>query len=175
MAILAYGAAVNCLEAANGWGDDVFHYAVFGKRLRLLIETICKQPFCLYCVYYLCFVQWGGWEVMNKPDLQLINLLGYSCTCRYATFVGESIQRVGCVASFSGCHLAFCCLLHDKWLKAGGRRHAWEWGYWDCSWRVFRRVSHIPLFPDFLKVNCLIHYWEDLVKFYTINMNCWPR
>ena len=29
-------ALLNCLEAADGWADDVSHYAISEKRLRLL-------------------------------------------------------------------------------------------------------------------------------------------
>ena len=47
----------------------------------LCLETICKPPFCKYCVQYFCFVQWGGWEGMNKPDLQLNLYDLISCSC----------------------------------------------------------------------------------------------
>ena len=74
-------------------------------------------------------MQWGGWEGRNKPDLQL-NLYGLiSCSCwdtlvlhvGMQLFLGESNQRVDCVASFSGPHPAFCCLLYGgKGQKLGG-------------------------------------------------------
>ena len=59
---------------------------------------------------------------MNKPDLQLnlYDLISWSCWDTLVLhvgmqhFLGESNQRVDCVASFSGRHLGFCCLLYGK-------------------------------------------------------------
>ena len=78
---------------------------------------------------------------MIKPHLQL-NLYDklvaaagiYPCTSSvYTTFLGESIQRVDCVASFSGCHLNFCCLLNDKRQKTGQGVHRNEAAETVCS------------------------------------------
>ena len=63
-----------------------------------------------------------------KPDLQLNLYDLISCSCwdtlvlhvGMQLFPGESNQKVDCVASFSGPHLAFCCLLYGgKGQKAG--------------------------------------------------------
>ena len=67
---------------------------------------------------------------MNKRDLQLNLYDLISCSCwgtlvlrvGMQPFLGESIQRVDCVASFSGCHLAFRCLLY------GGKQQKARWG-----------------------------------------------
>ena len=74
-------------------------------------------------------------------------------------FLGESIQRVDCVASFSGCHLAFCCLLKqqsDRKLSGVcmGTRLLRLW----VAKEFAARQSHVALFPNLLKVNVLIVY-----------------
>ena len=46
-------------------------------------------------------------------------------------FLGESNQKVDCVASFSGPHLAFCCLLYGG--KAGWGVHGNEATETVCS------------------------------------------
>ena len=49
-------------------------------------------------------------------------------------FLGESNQKVDCVASFSGPHLAFCCLLYGgKGQKAGWGVHGNEATETVCS------------------------------------------
>ena len=53
---------------------------LFWKTARnSVLKLFVSNFFCLYCVYYLCFVQWGRWEVMNKPQL-----LWYSCVCNFS-------------------------------------------------------------------------------------------
>ena len=89
------------------------------KDLELLPFTICKIPFLSILCITILFCATGRWEGMNKSVLQLNLYDLISCSC-WDTLVlnvgmkpllGESNQRVDCVALFSGHHLAFCCLL----------------------------------------------------------------
>ena len=107
------------------------------KTAKTSVLKLFLSNLFVYTVFnILCFVQWGKWGISHTYSwicmTNKLQLLGCSCTsCVYATFLGECIQRVDCVASFSGCHLTFCCLLNGKATDSWVGR-AWKWSYWDC-------------------------------------------
>ena len=88
-------------------------------------------------------------------------------------FLGESNQRVDCVASFSGRHLAFCCLLYGKRQKAGRGMH---------GMRLLRlcvaeglqqgiKCSIVPR-PSQSQHSDYLQHGEGLGDFHMIDMNC---
>ena len=54
----------------------------FWKRAKTSVLKLFVSHIFVYIVYNISvFVQWGGWEGMNKPDLQLnlYDLISWSC------------------------------------------------------------------------------------------------
>ena len=125
-----------------------------------------------------CAMEWVGRHKLPTftPEFAWFNefqLLGYSCTLCMQLFLGESIQRVDCVASFSGCHLAFCCLLKqqsDRKLSGVcmGTRLLRLW----VAKEFAARQSHVALFPSQSQRSDRLQHGEGLEEFHMIDMNC---
>ena len=100
-----------------------------------------------------------------------LQLLGCFCTsCVNATFLGESIQRVDCVNSFSDCPFASCCLQNGRRQKAGRGVHENEATETIFSLQQGTICSIVPR-PQSQLFDHLQHR-EGLGNFYMINMNC---
>ena len=101
-----------------------------------------------------------------------LQLLGCFCTsCEYATFLGENIQRVDCVDSFSDCHLAFCCLQNGRRQKAGRGMHGNE-----ATETMFSlqqgTVCSIGPRPTQSQLFDHLQHGKGLRNFYMSDMNC---
>ena len=98
-----------------------------------------------------------------------LQLLGCFCTsCVNATFLGESIQRVDCVDSFSDCPFASCCLPNGRRQKAGRGMHgneATETIFSLQQGTIVPRPSQSCLFDH-------LQHGEGLGNFYMSDMNC---
>ena len=163
---------VNCLESADGWANDFSHYVICGNRLRLLSWNYLQATFLsiLCIIFVFCAMGRVGRHEWITFTAQFVfpQLQECFCTsCVYATFPGESIQRVDCVASFSGYHLAFCCLLNGKRQQAGQGMHGNEATETVCNWRVCSRVSRVAL-SKFTVWS--FTPWKGLENF---DINCW--
>ena len=101
-----------------------------------------------------------------------LQLLGCFCTsCVYATFLGESIQRVDCVVSFSDCHLTFCCLQNGRQQKAGRGMHGNEATETMFSLQQGTVCSIVPR-PTQSQLFDPLQHGKGLRNFYMSDMNC---
>ena len=115
---------------------------------------------------------------VGRHDLQLNLYDLISCSCwdtlvlhvGMQLFLGESDRRVDCVASSSGCHLAFCCLLYGG--KLGGacmgmrlqRLYVAEGLQQGITCSIVPRPSHSQCFDH-------LQHGEGLGDFHMIDMN----
>ena len=84
-------------------------------------------------------------------------------------FLGESIQRVDCVDSFSDCPLASCCLQNGRRLKARQGMH-------EATGTIFslQQGTMCNIVPRSTQSQLFDHlqHREGLGNFYMIDMNC---